>query len=834
MNRLTFVHRRRLLGIAAAVWLISASNASAQFALPGSTPQATFDAKAAVASTPTLADGQKWIEHARSALNRKDYQSAVTSYRQAAALGPKMPQLASEIAKLRLDLQVAGIDSQLLTFKPLVANQAPLGNLSLLGDQAMLAAPPTGSGTIPSYAANPLGQKPGVTPLPRMPVAQPLPSKTSELTSRKREALRLLAVGRAALDRGDTATANQIARQAQALNVPEREFGPDEPRVWQFVLDAEAAAKRSGVMQASASSPIQTAGGKPASESDVIAQMLFNADQNSGTSPAGAIKQVQAEEFDRTPMEQRSASLGEQSYQAGLQALQQGDQETARQHFVEAWQHEGDLPLQMRRQLKDKLTLLQPSRLPKVGSEAAAELTPIQKTELEAREAVSRLYREITTELAKTAEVSKTAPLDALDQLNRLRRRVDGSNVDDLAKRSLIAQVDRALTEQKKFIEANRAKIELDLENEAVRSTITNERALESSIDEEVSSLVDTYNEFMKERRFQEAEVIAKKVAELKPDSTIAIQMFHNSRMGTRRLMNEEIAADKEENFAISMLDVERSASQGIHPDRPYAHGDAKDWQTISNLRLNDGRDDSRLSAAEQAIQRKLTNEVNATYNQRPLNEVLSDLSAMAGVPIVMDNRALSAVRVMPDTPVSLDIPNGIALKSALNIILGQLELTHTIENDVLTITSVEAKRSKVYPDDLSRRRPGHTDSELYQQLRRRFGWSVESGLSNDQSAIGCADHARLDHRSGARQRRYRSDDQSKHAWPIRRHGGAEQFWTQQPADERSWWWFVRRLPVADGVDPNDRRARYLGSPRWPQHDGSVSPEPQFGDQLDE
>ena len=55
---------------------------------------------------------------------------------------------------------------------------------------------------------------------------------------------------------------------------------------------------------------------------------------------------------------------------------------------------------------------------------ANLEPTPMERAELEAREIVSRLYREITTELAQTADIGKDAPLDALDQLNRLRRRV--------------------------------------------------------------------------------------------------------------------------------------------------------------------------------------------------------------------------------------------------------------------------------------------------------------------------------------------------------------------------------------------------------------------------
>ena len=90
--------------------------------------------------------------------------------------------------------------------------------------------------------------------------------------------------------------------------------------------------------------------------------------------------------------------------------------------------------------------------------------------------------------------------------------------------------------------------------------------------------------------------------------------------------------------------------------------------------------------------------EVNVKYTNRSLGEVLNELSTVTGVPVVVDERALSAVRVTTETPVTLQLPNSIKLKSALNLILNNLELTYVIENDVLSITSMEAKRSKVYP----------------------------------------------------------------------------------------------------------------------------------------
>ena len=181
--------------------------------------------------------------------------------------------------------------------------------------------------------------------------------------------------------------------------------------------------------------------------------------------------------------------------QRGLEALGQGDSATRTQKFKEAWKYESELEPAERNQLKDKLTLLQPSRLPAKAAAPTGELTPIQKAELETQEKTRRLFREVTAEWRRPNRSRTTAPLDALDQLERLRRRVDGAELDEQAKRSIAMMVDRSITQQKSYIEANRAKIDLDLQNEAVRNEMSTEQARESRIDEEVSALVDTFNE---------------------------------------------------------------------------------------------------------------------------------------------------------------------------------------------------------------------------------------------------------------------------------------------------------------------------------------------------
>ena len=715
MNRLANLHVTRVLSLAATLWLLASPDAPAQLSMPeplaGSTPSVGGSTPAVrstsdpgkLAAVPTPSAGRQLIKEARDAMARRDFVAAVNRYRQVSAMSSKVTQLRGDVARLQLDLRVAGIDSELLSMSAARTSSDPQPGMQLMPDVA---------GALPIAAST---------------------NPVSDVAGRKREALRLIAIGRAALDRGDAKVALQVARQAEALQVPEKEFGPGEPRVWQFVLDAESAARRAG----NGPSGVRQAGGTVAQEDQgMVAQTLFNIPPSAGSAAQGAsgntsgsnVRQVQAEEIIAEPLPPQplgqqslgspsiiqspvveenpiresggggTTSMGQYLYQQGLEALAAGDTTEARAKFVEAWQYESQLDLTTRRQLKDKLTLMQPTRLPSAAeSKPESEMTSIEKAELEAQQETRRLYREITTELADSNEIKTSNPLDALDQLNRLRRRVDGSKVDEASKRSLVAMVDRALSDQKQYVEANRAEIELDLQNEAIETEMATDASREARIDDEISALVETYNDLMDERRFQEAEVIAKKVAELKPGSEIATSMFHSSRMGTRLLLAEEIRAAKEDWNVRAFRDIELSAV-GMNPDRTTEFPDAKTWNDKSMRRLAGDGDDTRMSGAEREIQRRLLDEVEVNYDGRPLGEVMEDLSALTGIPIVLSERAMSAVKVNADTPITLQLPQAVSLKSALNLMLNDLELTYMIDNDVLNITSIEAKQSNTFP----------------------------------------------------------------------------------------------------------------------------------------
>ena len=283
---------------------------------------------------PTLASAQQLLAGVRTALIKKDYHTAVQSYRRVTAMSGNLPQIADEVGKLRAQLLAIGIDGALLSLPAKPATEPLVG------------------------AAN------------AQPLGGPLPAGAN-FANRKQEALRLVAIGRAALDRGDITTAVAIAREAEALNVPEKDFAPGEPRVWQLLLDAESAARRSGVRLTSGSEPIANqagtagAGVNPvqaalamtgADDSGNVAQAPFNAQpEDNRTQPGNTnVKPVQA----ITPLAGQGAvqaNHAQTNLAEGLEALGRGDTAVARAKFREAWKHESDLTLTERNQLKDKL-----------------------------------------------------------------------------------------------------------------------------------------------------------------------------------------------------------------------------------------------------------------------------------------------------------------------------------------------------------------------------------------------------------------------------------------------------------------------------------------------
>lgn len=108
-----------------------------------------------------------------------------------------------------------------------------------------------------------------------------------------------------------------------------------------------------------------------------------------------------------------------------------------------------------------------------------------------------------------------------------------------------------------------------------------------------------------------------------------------------------------------------------------------------------------RPSEAEAKIEAALKETANFDFVERPLSEVFEQLSATHKIPIQLDNKSLADEGMGADTPVTARI-EGISLRSALRLMLAELDLTYVIRDEALFVTTkTEAENLlifKVYP----------------------------------------------------------------------------------------------------------------------------------------
>jgi hypothetical protein len=93
------------------------------------------------------------------------------------------------------------------------------------------------------------------------------------------------------------------------------------------------------------------------------------------------------------------------------------------------------------------------------------------------------------------------------------------------------------------------------------------------------------------------------------------------------------------------------------------------------------------LTATERKIDEALTKPTQMEFVETPLQDVVDFLKEYHGIEIQLDKKALDQANVATDAAVTLNL-KGVRLVSALNLMLGKLDLAWTVRDDVLLITS--------------------------------------------------------------------------------------------------------------------------------------------------
>ncbi|QDV23121.1 type II secretion system protein GspD [Aureliella helgolandensis] len=458
-----------------------------------------------------------------------------------------------------------------------------------------------------------------------------------------------------------------------------------------------AAGNPSAVIPASTTAPVAAAAGvnTPAVGGPVTPGIFLPDSDKTTTQPASG----QLGQELQTPL--GNAASGDELYRRGVELLSQGNREAAYDHFSRAWRFEKELDPALRNQLKDKLSSMQAANLSGRAEEVnASPMRGVSDEQLAIRQ---RMMSEVTGEIAAAEANREAEPQLVAERLQTLRTRVSQAGMDGNTTKQMLTIVDRAIGSHQVYMTQNRAAIEQNTRNRQITESMALDQEDRFKTDQQIASLVETYNDLMDEGRFAEAEVIAKQVGLLDRNSTIASLLIANARNSRRIGEYEQTKTLREDGWIDAMNDVDESAVPWTDSDS-IQFPEAKRWEEITRNRrklLADSQ--TGMSPKEVEIWERLKTPVMVDFKNRPLTEVMDFLSNMTGIPIHIDELALQqdGFNSSSEIGVTLSLPSQIQLRSALNLILNSRNLDFQVANEVLTVTSVRntarANRTQTY-----------------------------------------------------------------------------------------------------------------------------------------
>jgi len=308
---------------------------------------------------------------------------------------------------------------------------------------------------------------------------------------------------------------------------------------------------------------------------------------------------------------------------------------------------------------------------------------------------LARISAEVAAKQLEAKRLAQKSPADALDLLDTTAQGLDDQPLPEDTKAQLLRRIERTRQDIEEATGKRRAELALDKQNARVEAQMDRDRARRVEVDQRIAMLVEEYNTLVDERRFAEAEAIAKKAGQLAPDNPVVRQLLAQSRMIRRLDTQKSIDGERQGGFLDVVEDVEGSATPFTGPIK---FPETKDWEDLTKSRtqrLNEGR--SRATPAEVAIHRKLDVRVKPAYREQPLSAVIDALARQADVAIHLDMVGLDQEAVRSDTPVTLSLDQPISLKSALKLLLEPLHLGYVVKDEVLKVTSPRLVKGEVY-----------------------------------------------------------------------------------------------------------------------------------------
>lgn len=219
--------------------------------------------------------------------------------------------------------------------------------------------------------------------------------------------------------------------------------------------------------------------------------------------------------------------------------------------------------------------------------------------------------------------------------------------------------------------------------------------------EDKLDQLISRFDALMDERRFGDATQVGIQARDQFPRvptanaaaATGQFARYYHEAIQLRRLHDEmTLAALESVNVSAVPFDDQEPI---IYPDREV-------WLRLTKAREKYKQVDlATRGPAEAKIFKALDSTTSLQFLEQPLGDVVAFLEDKHKIEIQLDTQALDTAGVNTDSPVTIDV-EGISLKSALRLMLKTIDLTYTVRDEVLLITTTEEVEqelvTKVYP----------------------------------------------------------------------------------------------------------------------------------------
>ena len=380
---------------------------------------------------------------------------------------------------------------------------------------------------------------------------------------------------------------------------------------------------------------------------------------NGGRRPSGVMSADATSEIDPT------GSSAVELYNRGMAELNRNNRAGAYSAFLAAHQSGQQLDRIRTQRLQDYLRELAP-KAPRNGIQLANNQieetdpamppgdeapAPLDAAHQEQMVKFDRLRSEVLNSVFKAERLKDTDPEAALSLIDQTLAKVEGAELPEQGAASLTRQLNKTRSTLQSEIVRQQPNLELKKRNDEVTKSLLRTTETNIRVEQEFAKLVEEFNDLIKQQRFADAEIIAKKAKQLNPKDPVAEMLVWKSKFARRNADIEKLKDDKESSFVDTLFDVEKGLVVNVGDDHPLRHGD--NWKEITNRRKGKYRSDNRTRNEEDLrIEQSLTKRISLHEDQVPLSEIVKKIQAVADVNIVLDTPGLEEEGVSSNTPV--------------------------------------------------------------------------------------------------------------------------------------------------------------------------------------